>query len=714
VVDSLFSESWYRVADLKPRLRSHAQIHRHTYRKRDWYVLEDHSTGSFHRFSVEAYHIIGLMDGKLTLDRIWEAACDSLGDNMPTQEEVIRLLSQLHQADVLQTDIPPDIADLYQRHTRERRSRIFGQLLAPFSIRFPIFDPERFLSKTHFLVRPLFGWIGFLIWSTVVISALILMGVHWEQLTTNIADQVLATENLFLLWLAYPLIKTIHEFGHAYAVKQWGGEVHEMGIMLLVFVPIPYVDASSSSAFQEKYRRMLVGGAGIMTEAFLAAIAMWVWVNVEPGAIHALAFNVMIVAGVSTILFNGNPLLRFDAYYILSDYLEIPNLGSRANRYLGYLCQRYLFRIAEAQNPVSAHGEAPWLAFYGFAAFAYRMFIMVRIVMFVAGKFFLIGIGLAIWGVFSMLVMPLYKGVKFVFTDPAMKRKQRRVLSIAGSFAALIMLFAIVIPLPSFTVAEGVLWAPENSQIYAITDGFVKRLAASPGQSVQRGDILLICENLELEAEVEVLDAQLREYEFRHRLSVTRSRTEAEILLEEIGRIRGELERKKEERKDLSIRSTRKGVFLIPNAEDLPARYVRRGTPLGYVVDFSKVTARVVVPQRSIDRVRLETRRVKARLAESINEEFPATIKRELPAASRDLPSMALSLEGGGSLALDPREREKLKAFEQLFHLEVIISGSNLNTIGERVFVRFEHDPEPIGYRLYRNIRRTLLRRFSV
>lgn len=398
MVDSLFSESWYRVADIKPRLRSHAQIHSHRYRGTDWYVLQDHSSGQFHRFSQEAYHIIGLMDGHRTLNEIWEAACASLGDDMPTQDEVIRLISQLHQVDVLQTDIPPDIADLYQRYKRKKRSRILGQLRSPLFIRIPLFDPERFLSATKFIVRPLFGWMPFLIWCFAVISALILIVIHWAELTTNLADRVLAMENIFLLWLVYPVVKTIHEFAHAHAVKHWGGEVHEMGIMLLVFVPVPYLDASSSSAFREKYKRIMVGAAGIMTEAFLASLAMWVWVNVEPGAIRALAFNVMIIAGVSTLLFNGNPLLRFDAYYMLSDFLEIPNLAMRSNRYIGYLCQRYLFNIKEAQNPASAKGEAPWMGLYGIASFAYRMFIMIRIAMFVAGKFFIIGIALALWG----------------------------------------------------------------------------------------------------------------------------------------------------------------------------------------------------------------------------------------------------------------------------------------------------------------------------
>jgi len=714
VVDSLFSESWYRVSELKPRLRSHAQIHRHTYRGRNWYVLQDHSTGQFHRFSEEAYHIIGLMDGKRTLSEIWEAACSNLGDDMPTQEEAIQLLSQLHRADVLQTDIAPDIADLHQRHQRVRRNRMFGQLASPFAIRFPILDPERFISTTQFIGRFIFNWVGLLVWCLMVISALVLLGIHWEELTSNLADRVLAMENLFWLWLIYPVVKGLHEFGHAYAVKRWGGEVHEMGIMLLVFVPIPYMDASSASAFREKYQRVMVGAAGIVTEAFLAAIAMWVWAGVEPGAVRALAFNVMIIAGVSTLLFNGNPLLRFDAYYILSDYLEIPNMGLRANRYIGYLCQRYLFNINEAQSPVSAPGEAAWLGFYGVASFMYRMFIMVRIAMFVAGKFFVIGVILAMWGVFNMLIVPLYKVIRYIFTDSHMQRRRPRALAVTGLCAGLLVLMVLVVPFPSFTVAEGVLWAPENSQVYAGTDGFVKEVMVSPGQMVCTGEPLIICENSDLEAEVKVLEAQLAEFKARHRLGTTESPLQAEIIMDEIERINAELERKRGEREELLIRSPSDGIFFLPDAEDLTGSFIRRGTPLGYVVDVSRVSARTVVSQHDVDRVRTNTLSVSARLAEAVKQEFPAVINREVPAASSDLPSLALSLEGGGSLALDPRETNDPRTFEKLFHFEIIISGPTLKTIGERVFVRFEHSPEPLMFRWYRMVRRTLLSKFSM
>ena len=714
MVNSLFSESWYRVAGLKPRLRSHAQIHRHRYRNRNWYVLQDHSSGGFHRFSEEAYHIIGLMDGQLTLDRIWEIACANLGDDMPTQGEVIGLLSQLHQADVLQTDMSPDIADLYQRHSRDRRNRLLGQLRSPFAIRFPLFDPEHFLSATQFLVRPLYGWIGAIVWCLVVISALVLAGIHWAELSANPADRILAMENLFVLWLAYPVVKTLHEFGHAYTVRHWGGEVHEMGIMLLVFMPVPYVEASASSAFREKHQRMMVGGAGILTEIFLAALAMWIWVNVEPGAVRALAFNVMIIAGVSTLLFNGNPLLRFDGYYIFSDFLEIPNLGSRSNQYIGYLLKRYLVGIEKVNTPVSAAGEAPWLGFYGIASFVYRLYIVVKIAMFVASKFFVAGIIMAAWGVISMLLLPLAKVLRDAFTDMDVQRARTRLLSLGVVFSGLIIAVLLALPVPSFTVAQGILWPPENSQIFANTDGFVRRVIAAPGQQVRRGDPLVLCESPERVSELEILQAQLAEFESRYRLSRTRDRTEAKILIAEMARIKSELDRKQTEKEDLLIKSTSAGIFLLSDPGDLTARFIRRGMQIGYVVDFSKVTVRSVVPQQRIDRVRKQTRKVSVRLAGSIDREFPATLKNEVPAASSDLPSLALSLEGGGALALDPREKAGPRAFDTLFHFEIMISGVKPKTIGKRVFVRFEHDPEPLAYRFYRNFRRTLLNRFSV
>lgn len=710
----LYSQSWYRVAGLKPRLRSHIKAQRQVFREKEWYVLQDHSTGRFHRISPEAYFITGLMDGKRTMADIWDAASIHLGDNLPTQEEIISLLSQLHRFDGLQSDLLPDMAELSERNLREKRSKLMSYLASPTSLKFPLLDPDRFLESTQVLVRPLFSWFGALIWLAIVLYALLQVGVHWKELTSNVSDQVLSLENVLLLSLVYPVFKAFHEFGHAYAVKRWGGEVHEIGIMLLVFVPIPYVDATSSYAFRDKKQRMLVGAAGILVELFLAALAVMVWVNVGPGTVRAIAYNMIIIGGVSTLLMNGNPLIRYDAYYILSDFLEIPNLAARSSEYLGYFVKRRLLGIPEATSTAQTASEACWLAFYGIASFVYRILIMVAITLFIAGKFFIVGILIALWTLLSFIVMPIKKVIQQMSSDPLIQRYRMRSL-LAGGIVAVLITFAVTaIPIPSFTVVEGIVWVPVESQVNAGADGFVSHLLAAPNSIVRRGDPLILCEAQKLDKEVNVLKGNLGEVEARYQLSRVTDRAAAEMLRDEMAKSRAELSRARERVDGLLIRSPADGVFLLPMADDLPGRYVKKGAPLGYVVDFSHSVVRIVADQDDVELIRNRTRKLEARLASNLASVLPARVVREVPAASNELPSMALSISGGGTIALDPNENKKPQSFRKNFLFDLELTGTTLTRVGERAFVRFDHMPETLAMRWYRNIRRVLIKKFDL
>ena len=709
---TLFSQSWYRVSGLLPRLRSHARFHRHTYRDRDWYILQDHSKGRFHRFSPEAYLIIGLMNGKHTLNDIWKTACERLDDDMPTQDEVIDLLAYLHHADILQSDTLPDFKDLHQRGRKEKMGRWMAMLRSPAAMNFALLDPDSFLEKTLFLVRPFFSRAGLILWIAIVSFALVQVGIHWRELTSNITDRVLSLQNLFVLGLIYPVTRIFHEFGHAYAVKRWGGEVHEMGIMLIAFMPIPYMDASSSSAFYHKGRRIMVSAAGIMVDLLLAACGVIVWINAEQGMARVIAYNVIIIGGVSTLLLNGNPLLRFDAYYILADFLEIPNLADRGNNYIGYLLQRYLFGIREAKSPVQATGEELWFSLYAFAAFCYRILISISIILFIAGRFFFLGVILALWMSSAILLFPLVKLGRHVYQN--MRRSLPRILLVAGVFAGLLAGILFLVPFPSFTVAEGVVWAPEEARIFAGTDGFVVKILTSPGSRVSRGEPLYFCEAPELRAELKVLQAGLRELEARYRLSFVTNITETQVLRERMASARAKLARAEEQFGEMVVRSPANGVLLMPKADDLPGSFVHKGMPMGYVVDFSRTVVRVVVNQADVDYIRYRTRKVEGRLASSVDTVYPARIEREVPGASKELPSLSLSLAGGGSVVLDPKETEKPQSFEKLFYFDIALDRAKARGIGERVYVRFEHDPEPPAFRLHRSIRRLLLRKFGV
>ncbi len=712
---SIYSSSWYRVAQLKPRLRSHVRIHRHHFRGQLWYVLEDRASGRFHRFSPPAYLVISLMDGKRTVEELWDIACSRLADDVLTQDEAIRLLAQLHMADVLHTDVPPDVEEMSERASKTRRRKFVARFMNPLAIRVPILDPDEFLAATMALTRPLFSWFGALLFLGVVGYGLVLAAMHWPELTADITDRVLSAKSLMLILITYPFVKALHELGHGYAVKRWGGEVHEMGVMFLVFMPVPYVDASAASAFREKWRRALVGAAGIIVELFLAALALMVWLNVESGMVRAYAFNVMLIGSVSTLFFNGNPLLRFDGYYVLSDLLEIPNLGNRANRYIGHLVKRYLFGVRDSVSPATAPGEPGWLLSYGLAAFCYRIFIVTAIVLFVATQFSVIGVIMAIWAAIMMVVVPVAKQLWFLLTSPVLRRQRGRAFGVCALVLVSLAGVLLLVPVPYATVAEGVVWPPSEAAVYAGTEGTVVEVLKRPNSRVAKGDPLIVLEDPFLDAQVRELEAAVRELGLRHAAALVMDAAEGKILREQLARAEAELALKQKRQSDLIVRSARDGDFILPRAPDLLGRFVKKGEALGYVVTLEEPVVRVIVPEESADLVRQRTYGIEIRLVNAMKEIFPAVIERELPTITNRLPSPALSTMGGGAFALDPSDPEKMKALAKVLQLELrVASPIRVSTFGGRTYVRFDHGEEPLIWRIYRNLRQMFLKRFNV
>lgn len=713
--ESLFSQSWYRVAGLKPRVRGHAKIHRHDYRGEVWYVLEDTSSGRCHRFSTAAHHLIGLMDGERTLQQIWDAVVARLGDDAPTQDETIRLLGQMHAADVLVCDLPPDTREIFQRRERQSRTQLAQRLAQPLAVRIPLIDPDRFLTRWMPLVRPLFSWFGVALWLGVVLAGTVLAASHWPELTNNLVDRVLTAESLLLLWLAYPLVKAVHELGHGFAAKNWGGEVHEIGIMLLVLMPVPYVEASSASAFQEKHKRIVVGAIGIMVELFLAALAMLLWLNLESGLLRAFAFNVMLIGSVSTLFFNGNPLLRFDGYYVLSDLIEMPNLATRSKRYLGYLVQRYVFDIRNTEAPSAARGERAWFVFYGIASFLYRMFILSVIILFIAGKFFVIGVLLALWAAATQLVWPLIKNLGFVLNSPRLNRKRTRAVLSTTILGVTLAVFVGLVPMPSWTRAQGVVWLPEQTQVRAQADGVVVRLLAEPGTWVRAGEPLVETDDPFLRQTARLLDARRRELEARLIEAQLRDRAQAQVVREEIKVVEADLARARERLDALVLRSAVAGRLVVAKAADLPGRFLRRGELVAYVTQGVAADVRVVVPQNDIGLVRNRTHSVQLRLADWQAQALPTRIVRQVPAATDRLPSEALGSAAGGPIPLDPRDASGRKALQPVFVLDLDLPESPAaNYLGRRVEVRFDHGTEPLAAQWYRSLRQVFLSRFGV
>lgn len=713
--EPFLSASWYRLARLRPSLKQQAKVRRHRYRGQVWYVVHDTASGRFNRFTPAAWQLLGLMDGRRTMDEVWAQALEQLGDEAPGQDEVIRLLSQLHAADLLLCEVNPDAAELFERFGKNEKQRRDARWKNPLSIRIPLWDPDSFLHRMLPSIRPAFGPVGLGLLAVLAVIALALAVTHFPELTENVDDRVLSTNNLLLLLVVFPVVKFLHEMGHACAVKAAGGEVHEMGILMLVFMPVPYVDASAANGFRSKWWRTLVGAAGMLVELWLSALAMLVWAAAEPGLVRALAFNVMLVAGVSTLIFNANPLLRFDGYYILADLIEMPNLAQRGTQYWRYLSGKYLLRVREPEPPMLTPGERNWLRFYTPLAFIYRMTVMVAIVLYVAGQWFFFGIALALYGVYTMVGTPIGKMVGYFSRLPRAQGARRRASAIAAGMVVALLVLLFAVPAPLRTQTEGVVWLPDEAQVRAGANGFIRAVLAPAGTQLTPGMAVVETEDPLLDAQVALTQAKLDELQARLDSERFEDRLQADITRQDIVRENAALARLLERQDQHVARGGAAGRFVIDRPEDLPGRYVRKGELVGYVAQESRTLVRAVVSQNDIDLVRAGVVRAEVRLADNVGVIHRARLVREVPAAREQLPSAALGSGGGGAMAADPRDPQGSRSLASSFQFDLELPPDvKTATYGGRAYIRFTHPPEPLAMQAWRQLRQVFLERFHV
>lgn len=710
---SFLSNDWYRVAGLRPRLRSHVEIHRQVFRGAIWYIVQDQHSGKHHRVGPAANFVISQMNGKGTVAELWEAACDRFPDDPPSQPEIIHLISQLHNADLIAGEALPDMDEISRRQYRQSRQALLARIRNPLAMRLALFDPDKFLDATVGLVRPLFTTWGFLLWLALVVTGVVQAVLNWGPLTQDVADRILSAENFALLFIAFPLVKALHEMGHAYAAKVWDGEVHEIGVMLLVLIPVPYVDASASAAFPEKWRRAVVGGAGIMVELALAATAMIFWVNAEPGLARAFAFNVMLIGGVSTLFFNGNPLLRFDGYFVLADIIEIPNFASRSTKYFWYLVQRYILGVKQAESPVTGRGERKWLFFYAVAAFVYRIFISVAISLFIASKLFFIGIVLACWALANVFVFPLFKGLKYVFISPALRGQRRRAIIIVSLPLVGLGYALFAVPIPYGTAAQGVVVLEDSSIVRAGTDGFIEEVFNSE-TPVSGGDVVIRLAEKNLRLQVELTET--RREELKLRLDQVRARDPVQVasLSEQLNFIDQRLDLLAQRTEALDIKVEQAGTLIIPASANLEGTFVNKGQIIGYVLTDGHPRIRVAVSQGTAELVRGRTVGVDLRRQRDLETVLTAQIISAAPEGQAVIPSPALATMAGGPFALDPADPQQQRTLQSLFIFDLETDRRFEPLVGERVMVRFDHGKEPLATRVYRSLRQLFLRQFNV
>lgn len=393
----------------------------------------------------------------------------------------------------------------------------------------------------------------------------------------------------------------------------------------------------------------------------------------------------------------------------------MPNLYGRANKYFFYLIQRYLFAVRQAESSVLVPSEKKWLVAYSILSFFYRAFIAIIISIFIASEFFVVGVLLAGWSLLSMFVIPLFKGVWFLIQDPKLGVQRRRAIALVATSLCLAVAILGGYPLSSWTNAEGVVLLPDRSLVRAKVDCTVSAYLTSPGQQVESGQSLILCEDPFLEMEMKVTEARLQEAEVNYLAALSEDPSSAELVLKEIKTIQSEIDYQANKIESFTIKSGGVGRFVVPVEQDLLDRYLKQGEVIGYVIPDETMIVRSVVNQQDVGSVRSDTKSIELRRVSDINTVYRGIVSSEVPGGNDRLPSPVLGTSGGGEIAVVPGQQEGLMTFQKVFQFDVRVKSEfKPKVFEERVLVRFHHTDEPLAQQWYDRIRHLVRDKFDV
>lgn len=701
MTESLVSGSWFRVAELRPSLVPGLRLVRHEVRGQAWQVLQEPSGGRQVRLNGPAWDLVGRFDGRDTMGAIWSRVLQLRGAAAPTQDEALALLAQLFRAGMVQFDSAPHLSLLFARRAQEGEQRRKGWV-NPLFLRTRLADPTRLLDRLAPLGRLVFspaaGWLWLLAVAWATVTALLEAG----ALQAHAARLLQSPAGLALAWVCYPLVKALHELGHALAVRRLGGEVRDVGLSLLLLTPAPYVDASSANAFPDRRHRALVAGAGIAVELALASAALAVWLLVSDGLVRDAALAVAVICSVSTLLLNGNPLVRLDGYHVACDLLDLPNLAARSQ---AWWARWWAARVQAPQGaaPLLAPGERKWLVVYAPLAWLYRLGLFVALVAWVGSHSWLAG-----WVVALFLIGWLLLGAWrwLGLTGPRGRR-----MGLAAAASAFVLL--AVVPVPASVVTQGVVWPATGAQLRPEVEGVVQAVQAPAGTLVAPGDAVLTLADPVLQAAHDRALAEQNALRAQHYAALLSDPAQALRLTAELARNEAEVARARERLEQLTVRAGVAGRVVWARPADLPGSHARRGALLGHVDVDRPPQIRIALAQDDYGRVRGEVQAVEVRLAQASGDLLAGRLLPGMPGASHVLPAPALGDRHGGPVPLDPADREGQRTRYPVFALDVALDGASGVPVGQRAWVRLGLPAEPVAVQVGRRVRQLLLRQFD-
>ncbi|KAA1257934.1 Peptidase family M50 [Rubripirellula obstinata] len=648
------------VMGMCPQIRDDLRITRHIDSGQISFLIEDPTSGRFSRLGVAEYTFVSLLDGRTTVAECLSATASKHGLDALDESDAISLVGWLVESGLAHTVTSQSGSRVAQSQQKDREQQI-ASAANPMFQKIPLGNPSRFVNPIAGLLKRglanqwlmLIGVVVGVVWFAITCLAVVENFNSFWAASRN----VLASGNWMWLVATWLIVKSVHELGHAVACRWLGGRVGEAGVMMVLFMPLPYVEVSSSWAFPNKWHRILVAAAGMIVEAVLASVGIWVWMHSTDPLVQMHARNLIVTATFTTVLFNLNPLMRFDGYYMLSDYLEMPNLSTNATRWLSYVRQKYLFG-ANVTRPTWPEGRVGLVAAYAVAAFVWRILICVSLAMAATGLFWGAGILLAIVAIGFWTGKPLARFLSN-WNDPM--RINRWYFKRICLGLSVVLIGVLVIPYQRRVMAPMVVTLDQPTEIRASVRGFVREISVVPGQAVDVGDVLCRLENKELEIDLQRLGTEISQSRHRQRV-LRRERALVELEIERANELamqtrRGELQNRID---GLLVQSQVSGTVMQSDLVDQLGTLVTAGKRLFVIADPDRIKLVAMIGQD--DAVTLRTR-----------DQFSADVwiggqgrvideicfDHLKPRATRDLahPAMASALGGPLSVYSNPQAK---------------------------------------------------------
>lgn len=709
----LHSAQWYRVAALRPRWRLHARAQRQLVRGEAWHVVSGDGAGGVLRLGAAAWSIAGRCDGRTTMQSIWDAAWAADAERAPTQDEAIAVLLRLVEAGALECDGVPDLAARIEGERRDASRHRRGRF-NPIAPRIPLGDPTGLLRPLEPLGAWLFSRAGALAWSALLAFAAAIALSESEAVARHAGRWLDSPRYLLLALAAWLPMKLVHETAHALAVRRWGGEVREVGVALLLGLPVPYVDASEAHRFERASSRAAVSAAGVLAELALAAVGLLVWAATEPGWLRDAGFAVAVAGSASTVLFNGNPLMRMDGYFVLCDLAGLPNLATRSAAWWRAQALRRIAGLATQRGPDPARGETPWLVAYAPLAWCWRVAMVLSIVLWAGALHRLLGAALAALGATWLVGVPVARLLRAPLEAAAGAGARLAAWARLGGVLAAVVTVVTIVPVPDRSVVPALVAMPDDAQVRAGVDGFVAEVLARAAAPVPLGVPLLRLDDPALAIDRERALTARRGAQARLFASLRSDPAQAREAEQELARADAELARIDERIALLPVRAATDGRVEWLRPQDLPGRWVREGEVVGHVTGVARPVLRVALDQDEAARVREGVRGVRVRLAEAPGRAFGGRLAREAPAAVDVLPGAALGEPAGGPIPVDPADRDRLRPARPVWVVEVALDAPAMQPrAGGRAWVRLDFGSASLGAQGWRWMRQTVRGRFA-